>query len=433
MDALSTILTGTLAILSTAAFVSPWIQKSFHRFRFCQWNEAWISQLQPDLLPDEVGQILLRGLPAKQIVVVLREMKNDSITLLTRTEPTRDLRRQILHVENLLLRTSLASAVFSSDGMIDDSYVMRFQCGSSAISSFAVCPQILPARNDLECIAAKAQSALENMEAGTIRRERRKHPRNQKVQTMRTQVDLPISPYQMVTRVAHDLRLPMTNLELTLERLQNETGDASARDLAKRAAKQLQVLESLTHSVVHVHSGRTPDTVDEMESDLGLETQTALESFADACRMKQIEIVVQMPDPFRAACRPVRLRRILLNLISNAVRYASSPGRITIRGEAAEDFVQWEIQDSGPGLGCSNDLFFGLSRQNLGRTGGGFGIGLASARDLARESGGDLTGLPSESGARFLLVLPAGACLGVPGHDPSEKYNGAPLGPLRAL
>lgn len=432
MDDFPSLLAAGLAFLLIPALGFPWFQHFFERRSIQEAARELLTRLGESVSAEGIAQILLDGMPAKQTCVILRDRRTNGITLFARPEPAPGIRQVVIQLEAALARTSISAVRFASRDTVDDSYVMRIQSGSMLISAFAVGGRIPLEEESLQSLAASAQEAVDK---GTGNQpERRRQSRHQASSVVRTQSPLPISPTQMLSRVAHDLRLPMTNLELTLERLQNESGGTPARELAERAARQLQILESLTHSVVHVNSGRSADPAsDPPETNLAEETRAALDSFQEALDKKKVRVTVEMPDSLVVRCRPVRARRILFNLISNAVRYAGSPGFLHICAQAAGDFVQWEIQDSGPGLDCSSDLFFGLSRQNLGRTGGGFGIGLASSRDLARESGGDLTGVPSESGARFLLVLPAGACLVVPGHDPSQKYNGATVGPLRAV
>lgn len=432
MESLSANLAAVLCALFLCALLFPGVESIIQTITVTGWVRRLVQELATARTGREAAEIMVQFVPARQTAVILRDTTSDDLTCVGRPNAHGKTRRALFGLESSLLKTSLLSSRFSSDGTLEDSYVMQFRIRGIIMSVFALNPKLLPSAKQLSEITQEIQTALKN-DASKSMVERRRVPRNTSTSTQNAD-RLPISPAQMVTRVAHDLRLPMTNLELTLERIQNEAGDAPSQELAARAVRQLQMLESLTHSVVHVNSGRTQERAgDRLEVDLVQETQTTLDSFRDACAKKELVIELQMPAQLPARCRTTRLRRIFFNLISNAVRYASSPGRIFIRGENKGAFVQWEIQDSGPAIGCSSELFFALSRENLGRTGGGFGIGLASSRDLARESGGDLTGLPSESGARFLLVLPAGPCLGVPGHDPAEEHNRTPVGPFRAL
>src|SRR6185295_3500554 len=103
---------------------------------------------------------------------------------------------------------------------------------------------------------------------------------------------------------------------------------------------------------------------------------------------------------------------ILLNLVTNAVKYASSRGGpITLSvGDASAD-VAIHVVDSGPGipyekLNAIFDPFVQLA-DGLSERRGGVGLGLAISRDLARGMNGDLTVESTVGvGSRFTLLLP---------------------------
>jgi hypothetical protein len=107
--------------------------------------------------------------------------------------------------------------------------------------------------------------------------------------------------------------------------------------------------------------------------------------------------------------------RVLFNLIANSVQFCSNPGQIHLKVSTRIRHIIVDLEDSGPGL-TSQEYTFELSRQNIGRAGSGWGIGLASARDLSSNLGGRLITAPARHGrgARFLLVLPDGRDYNVP-------------------
>ena len=110
-----------------------------------------------------------------------------------------------------------------------------------------------------------------------------------------------------------------------------------------------------------------------------------------------------------------KLRQILLNLLSNAVRHSPVRASITVTAERGEgEFVTIEVRDTGPGIPQERhdtifEPFVQLDR-SLTRSTEGVGLGLAISRDLARGMGGDITvvSAPGE-GACFTLSLPAAA------------------------
>lgn len=109
-----------------------------------------------------------------------------------------------------------------------------------------------------------------------------------------------------------------------------------------------------------------------------------------------------------------KLEQILLNLLTNAVKFTPGGGRITVNsGTRAEvpDVVFLTVTDSGIGIpqDKQESIFEPFVQVNASRTGqhGGTGLGLAISRDLARGMGGDLRVRSTENeGSTFTLTLP---------------------------
>ena len=109
---------------------------------------------------------------------------------------------------------------------------------------------------------------------------------------------------------------------------------------------------------------------------------------------------------------PVRVRQILVNLVTNAVKYsANGAGGIELSSSAGPDVVRIQVSDAGSGiprekLGAIFDPFVQLKSGARDRQ-GGVGLGLAISRDLARGMNGDITVESTVGvGSRFTLTLP---------------------------
>lgn len=106
-----------------------------------------------------------------------------------------------------------------------------------------------------------------------------------------------------------------------------------------------------------------------------------------------------------------KLRQILINLLTNAIKFTASGGTITIYASKDESFGYILVEDTGRGISPDNievifDPFVQAER-GLTRANDGIGLGLAISRDLARAMGGDIT-VNSEInvGSKFMLSLP---------------------------
>jgi two-component system C4-dicarboxylate transport sensor histidine kinase DctB len=103
----------------------------------------------------------------------------------------------------------------------------------------------------------------------------------------------------------------------------------------------------------------------------------------------------------------VRIEQILVNLLQNALdAIADQPeGRVFVDATALDEWVELSVEDTGPGIDATigDTLFTPFTTSKPG----GLGLGLAIARDIAREFGGDLRHVPLAGGTRFTLTLPA--------------------------
>jgi len=101
------------------------------------------------------------------------------------------------------------------------------------------------------------------------------------------------------------------------------------------------------------------------------------------------------------------LKRLFANLIQNAVTHGGS-ARVSIRREASEALV--EVRDEGPGLPKSEfeRVFEPFYRADVARNldAGGVGLGLAIARSIAREHGGDIRLISNAVGLSVIVQLP---------------------------
>jgi signal transduction histidine kinase len=127
---------------------------------------------------------------------------------------------------------------------------------------------------------------------------------------------------------------------------------------------------------------------------------------------KEIALSIEDGTPgLRVIGDEERVRQVLLNLVSNAIKYTPSSGRVVLTGEREGAEVAMRVRDNGPGISPEQqqrifDAFVQVDRR-LNQPQEGVGLGLAISRDLARAMGGDLDveSTPGE-GSTFTLRLP---------------------------
>ena len=153
-------------------------------------------------------------------------------------------------------------------------------------------------------------------------------------------------------------------------------------------------------------------------------------------RAKSIEYSVKLPSPKVFVCTdPDKLRQILVNLVSNSVKFTPPGGRIAVRCARRKDTVTIEVEDTGRGIPPDKleavfEPFVQLD-SGLTRTTEGTGLGLAISRGLARGMGADII-VRSEVGVGsvFILTLPLARGGGAPKlengsscHEPAPPHT----------
>ncbi|PIV75742.1 MAG: two-component sensor histidine kinase [Rhodobacteraceae bacterium CG17_big_fil_post_rev_8_21_14_2_50_65_11] len=184
----------------------------------------------------------------------------------------------------------------------------------------------------------------------------------------------------MLSGVSHDLRTPLTRIKLGLSMLDPgpETEDL-LRDVAE--------MQALLDTFLDFARSEALDDPEEVDV-LGLARQVA----EDAARLGG-EVLLDLPQEAPiAALRPGAVRRALSNLLSNALRYGS---RARLRLTVLDRALRFTVEDDGPGIAAEDREravrpFARLDAARNQNRGGGVGLGLAIANDIARGHGGTM-------------------------------------------
>ena len=197
---------------------------------------------------------------------------------------------------------------------------------------------------------------------------------------MKTRVERAIEQRTtMLAGVSHDLRTVLTRFKLELALL----GDGPELEAIKKDVDEMAgMLEAyLAFARGDLGEQSAPTDMAAMLEELKLDTERHGQR-ASAAFHGQPEVTV----------RPAAFKRCLVNLVSNATRFAST---VAITGHRDHRWLTVTVDDDGPGIPPSlrEDVFKPFLRLDDARNQdeGGTGLGLAIARDIARSHGGDIT------------------------------------------
>lgn len=211
-----------------------------------------------------------------------------------------------------------------------------------------------------------------------------------------------------VSTASHELRTPLTSLGLMLHGAHEELGAprpdlAEARQQVARALIQTERLGRLA-----------AELLDLSRMDAGLELRAEPVELGELARSVVAEFPggqspsLVVPQPVWALTDPGAVARIMRILIDNARRHAGPAGSVTVTVGRRDETPQIAVADSGPGVADADAerIFARFERGPGAAEDGGFGLGLAIGRELARQAGGDLRLCDERPGATFAASFP---------------------------
>jgi signal transduction histidine kinase len=138
--------------------------------------------------------------------------------------------------------------------------------------------------------------------------------------------------------------------------------------------------------------------------------ETCLRGVEAEARQRQIHLVASVDDRLTARFAPEKVERVLLNLLTNALRHTPTDGSVAVQVQPLADEVQITVEDTGDGLAAEAQrrMFERFWRSDRARSARGAGLGLAIARGLVEAHGGRIWAENRPGGgARVSFTLPA--------------------------
>ncbi len=221
---------------------------------------------------------------------------------------------------------------------------------------------------------------------------------------------------QLVAAVSHDLRTPITTLQLVAEGLSDDIFEPErAREQLRLISTHVRALGALIEDLFELsrlEAGDVQWSVQQVHLDeLVRETIDAMRPQAEA---EGVAVRAELEQPLSAARgNPEQLQRVLFNLIQNAIRHTPADGSVVVRAERRDGGagLEVEVADSGSGIEPAlRERIFEPFVQGPARVAGqtgSAGLGLAIARAIVEAHGGRIWVAPSNSGAHIRFSLPA--------------------------
>ncbi len=314
----------------------------------------------------------------------------------------------------------LASITYAAEAIAHGDYARRVpltgrdEIGRLAASFNQMATEVDTARSELQHRFDEAREAAHQLESS-----------NEQLQTAMREADRLREEAQHANRaksdflavMSHELRTPLNAIggyaQLLDIGVHGPVTDAQRDALARIARSQAHLLRLINDvlNFARIDAGQVRYTMSDVPLD---ETLGGLEAMiAPQLRAKRMQFVFK-PSGADATvyADSDKLQQIVINLLTNAIKFTPEGGTITVHCERDGQFVRIRVADDGVGMPAERlnaifDPFVQIDR-NVHQPSDGVGLGLAISRDLARGMSGDLEVESTVGeGSVFTLILPA--------------------------
>jgi signal transduction histidine kinase/CheY-like chemotaxis protein len=234
----------------------------------------------------------------------------------------------------------------------------------------------------------------------------------------------------LMASMSHELRTPLNGIigltELLRDGAFGAVNDQQADYLAtvERSGRHLVKLIDDLLDIASIETGRfslrpEPTVISQVLAE-------AAQNLQPMALARGVRVALDLPpDDVVAVTDPERLRQIVVNLLSNALKFSPTGEEVLVSGEVTHDRIILRVQDRGPGVATEErDAIFEQFRKGsagMASSEEGQGLGLPLVKRLVEVQGGTIEVSSTEgSGAEFIVRLPAAANQPQPEHVPEE-------------
>ena len=214
----------------------------------------------------------------------------------------------------------------------------------------------------------------------------------------------------LVAWASHDLRTPLANMQAMIEALEDDL--ATPDEYVPALREQVQALSRLVEDLFElacIDAGAL--TLELHQLPVAAVVSTSLRGVEAEARLRHVTLAADVDQQLTARFAPEKVERVLMNLLTNALRHTPSDGAVAVRVKPVAGEVRVAVEDSGDGLDAEARarMFEHFWRGDRSRSSRGAGLGFAIARGLVEAQGGRIWAEDREGGgARVCFTLPAG-------------------------
>lgn len=224
----------------------------------------------------------------------------------------------------------------------------------------------------------------------------------------RRMVNVVVAREEVLAVVSHDLRNPLAGIALAC-RAGARKADAVTAGYFARIQDASQRMEQIIEELLDTaRAEKGLLELNRQRVDLPPLVTGTVKMFEEQLAEKKVQLVLQLPEHVDVRVDARRIGRVIINLVSNALKFTPEGGRITVRAEPAGAFERVSVSDTGPGMEREQlpNLFQKHWQLHKAQS-GGLGLGLYIVRVLVEAHGGSVQveSRPGE-GSTFSFTVP---------------------------
>jgi signal transduction histidine kinase len=218
---------------------------------------------------------------------------------------------------------------------------------------------------------------------------------------------------EFVAMVTHDLRVPLTSIQLFLDALTeglfgplSEKMQTHAKSAKRSAEHMVNLIQDLL-DISQLESGafklqRRPVKVDQLIDE-------SIERISPLAEEKNVQVLKKGIDDTEILADGDRIKQVLINLLSNAIKFSAADTTVKVTCYNLNDNVKFAVEDKGQGIAedMQSQIFDRFQRAVYDTKAAGSGLGLAICKSLVEKHGGTI-GVHSQvgKGSTFWFTIP---------------------------
>lgn len=223
---------------------------------------------------------------------------------------------------------------------------------------------------------------------------------------------------QLFNNISHELRSPLTLIQVAAERLSEGEQNAMAWTIKQQAQHVTQMIGDIMN-LSKIELGMAKLKTKPVEWNSLLQQHFNMFKGLAECKQQAYQLHLSSNDPIYLQVDAEKMASILNNLIGNAIKYTPEGGRIEVHSQVGEAEIALLVKDTGPGIlqNEQTDIFkrYFQGQASDGMAEPGYGIGLALCKEYTELMGGTIrVESTPQQGTSFIVKLPKTAATAPP-------------------